>query len=70
MIEILQFIFSSFWVWAGTVFLISSVAGLVASVWKGAVVRSGYKVIEPQIRATIAAAIRDAHQPPTFENKQ
>jgi hypothetical protein len=35
MIEVLQFIFSSFWVWIGTVFLIAtigtSIAGIISS---------------------------------------
>ena len=31
MIEILQFVFSSFWVWAGTAFIISSVATTVVA---------------------------------------
>lgn len=32
MIEILQFVFSSFWVWFGTLCLISAFGGAIASV--------------------------------------
>ena len=38
MLEILQFIFSSFWIWLGTLMLVSVIAGCIANIrlvtWK------------------------------------
>jgi len=34
MLEVLQFIFSGFWIWLGTVILVAAVAGALAAPWR------------------------------------
>lgn len=34
MLEVLQFIFSSFWIWLGTIMLLSVIAGGIAGVFR------------------------------------
>lgn len=40
MLEILKFVFSSFWIWLGTVILICSVAGGIAGLFRAIIHRN------------------------------
>ena len=58
--QYLQFIFSSFWIWLGTLLLISSVAGLVKAFWNGMIGSAGYGLVADKLEASIEKAVRKA----------
>lgn len=46
MLEVLQFVFSSFWTWLGTVILLAVPCGAVANLLKGPLVKIDKTVIQ------------------------
>lgn len=56
----MQFVFSNFWIWAGTVVLIGAAANGMAAVIRLVFIHGSWKLAEPKLKAMLTSAIRDA----------